>query len=77
MNTLQIKQIKRYFDKEYTNLINVEDVPENQKHTTFLSRALALYSLRVLTDMEAENLRDTITDGFNDNGIDALYYQKA
>ena len=37
MNTLQIQQIKRYFDKEYTNLINVEDVPENQKHTTFLS----------------------------------------
>ena len=35
-----------------------------------------MYSLRVLTDMEAENLRDTITDGFNDNGIDALYYQK-
>jgi len=43
----------------------------------FLSRALAAYALTSLLDISADDGAAAVTDGYGDNGIDAVYFDKA
>lgn len=76
MKILQLNQLKKYLEKEFTSYIDMSDVENNNKKSTFFSRALAFYALRTLADVDSDTIADCITDGFQDNGIDAIFYQK-
>ena len=48
----------------------------SSKDAVLYSRALAAYSLIVLTQCSIEEASASITDGYGDNGIDAIYYDE-
>ena len=54
-----------------------ENWSEEQHDTDRLSRALAAYALVGLCEMDDAAARGAITDGKNDGGIDALYFDRA
>ncbi len=80
LSTFQIKQI----DSELVNLlddkIDMSDYGKkklNEKQLAFKSRALAAYSLHILAGVSSHQAADSVVDGFDDNGIDALLFQKS
>ncbi len=76
MKTLQLNQLKRYLENNFTSIIDISDVAEEQNKTIFFSRALAFYALKTLANVDSDIINDCITDGYNDNGIDAIFYQR-
>lgn len=81
MGLMQVNQIKAWITREFGDLIDLSDVkpgaPETQKQNQFLSRALAAYSILCLVEnKDKEAIAKSITDGSEDNGIDAIYYDK-
>ena len=42
----------------------------------FLTRGLAAYALYVLVPVDVEIASKTIVDGYDDNGIDAIFFDK-
>ena len=65
--------MQRIFD----GLIDMTDYdgrPQEEKDNKFLTRALAAYSIQHFADVDSVKAADAITDGFDDNGIDAIYY---
>lgn len=54
-----------------------ENWTEEQHDTDRLSRALAAYSLVALCDLDETAAAGAITDGKDDGGIDALYFDRA
>ncbi len=75
MSTIQVNQLKRKIEKTYSDLIDISDViREQDKENCFLTRAYAAYTLQVLADIDPSSAALCITDTFNDNGIDAIYY---
>ena len=75
MSIIQVNQLKRKIEETYTALIDVSDVVREQDlENCFLTRAYAAYALQVLANIEPTIASLCITDTFNDNGIDAIYY---
>ena len=73
-----IKQLETEIDQLFSNLIDMSDFDgkkANQKKDAFNSRALAAYSLYTLADISSEEAAQSIVDGYDDNGIDALFFQ--
>jgi hypothetical protein len=77
--SIQIKRIKSYLDKTFTGKINLSDLqkkPSEEIHRNFLSRALSAYALTIVAGTSIEDAGEAITDGYDDNGIDAIFYDK-
>lgn len=76
MSTLHIRQLKSYFRNSFDGLIDLSDIRDAQedKENNFNSRSTALFSLFIETGVEIDILKDWIVDGFDDNGIDAIYF---
>jgi hypothetical protein len=81
MSVIHLTQIKDQLKKLFEGKIDLSDVvgpntQADQKENFFLTRSLAAYALYYLagaTEIEAAN---AITDGGDDNGIDAIYYDE-
>jgi hypothetical protein len=52
------------------------DKSTNEFEKKYLSRALAAYSITSTTNLNEKDITKYITDGYNDNGIDALYFDE-
>lgn len=79
LSSFHIKQVESELDRLFTELIDMSDYAEkktNEKQIAFRSRALAAYSLHVLADASPSQAAQAIVDGYDDNGIDALLFQK-
>lgn len=50
---------------------------EEDKQKNFLSRALAAYALTIEAIADVDIAASSITDGFDDNGIDAIYFDRS
>lgn len=76
MSTLHIRQLKSYFKGTFDGLIDLSDIQniESEKENNFYSRSTALFSLVIETGVDADMLKNWIVDGFDDNGIDAIYF---
>lgn len=77
--TFRIKQLEAELRHIFIDLIDMSDCDnkkKNDKENTFISRALAAYSLYVMADISPNQAAEAIVDGFNDNGIDALFFHK-
>ena len=77
MSEIHVQQIRAHLKKTFQGLIDLADcageVPDSQE-TQFLTRALAAFSIVHAADIDPTQAATCITDGGQDNGIDALYY---
>ncbi|NEP35913.1 AIPR family protein [Moorena sp. SIO3B2] len=78
--TFYIKQLENELNSVFNdNLIDLKDYPNNkvnEKKSAFNSRALAAYSLLTLADIDPIQAANTVVDGIDDNGIDAILFQE-
>ena len=56
------------------DLSDVAHEPGDNQRSHFLTRALAAFSVASLTGADPEDVARSITDGFNDGGMDAIYF---
>ena len=80
LSTFQIKQIDSELTSLFDDKIDMSDYgqkKQNEKQLAFKSRALAAYSLHILAGVSSHQAAESIVDGFDDNGIDALFFQKS
>lgn len=79
MSELQVRHIATMLRRRYDNRIDVSDclrAREEDANNLFLTRAYAAYSLQVIADIPEDIAANSITDGVNDNGIDAILFDK-
>jgi len=79
MGIFQINKIKSVIINEYEGLIDISDYSkrdENDKNNAFLTRALNAFVIQKLTGDSKECIAKCICDGYNDNGIDCIYYNE-
>ncbi len=50
--------------------------PAADVRKAFLSRAVAALCIKKLADVDVETAAKAVTDGFNDNGLDAIYFDQ-
>lgn len=77
MSVIHVRQIKSSLEKEFASSIDLEDVKDksnSDRENIFLSRALAALAIKVLTDIPSKDAANCVTDGWHDNGLDAVYY---
>jgi hypothetical protein len=77
MSELIIRRIKKRLSADFDGLIDLKDVqdrPEADKENHFLTRSLAAAILAYTADLSKADAAKCVTDGFDDNGIDAIYY---
>jgi hypothetical protein len=79
MSMFHVGIIKNYLLNEFDNLIDISDYDNKsvqEREVAFLTRALAAFSIKMLCDISSEEAGKCVTDGYGDNGIDALYYNQ-
>ena len=80
MGVVQLRQIRNHLETKFGGFIDLADCQnrlENDRDGILLSRALAAFALNIEADLEAEEAAASVVDGFDDNGIDAIYYSSA
>lgn len=77
MGAVEINRIKVKLHKMFDEFVSSKDDKGRETEAKFLTRALAAYILVDLTGCTPEAAGESITDGFNDNGIDALYCDRS
>ncbi len=80
MSKLKLNHIQGEIDRKVKDLIDISDISQfsgEQQEQMLLSRSFALYSLKhVSNTIHYSDLKDSITDGFGDNGVDSIYFDK-
>ncbi|KRT15957.1 hypothetical protein ASU31_10640 [Pedobacter ginsenosidimutans] len=77
--SLKVNRLKAYLRKTFSESIDLSDLTKRSQEEidkNFESRALTAYALMALTGCTIEEASTSITDGFDDNGIDAIYFDK-
>ena len=78
MTQLTLNRIRSVLEQQFSGKIDMSDYatksPEDTKQA-FLSRALAALCIKGLSGVDADVAGGTITDGFNDGGIDAIRFE--
>jgi hypothetical protein len=79
MSIYHVKQIEHKVQTDFGHLIDMKDYegkPEPERNDCLLSRSLAAHALGLEATVSAEVAASCITDGYDDNGIDAIYIKK-
>lgn len=79
MSLLHVNQIKNHLIEKLTGLIDTNDqinASEESRTDFFLTRALAAYSIKYHAHIEESIAALSVTDGPDDNGIDAIHYDE-
>lgn len=76
MSIIHVRQIQSSIENNYGSSIDLSDLDASseQREDVFLSRGLAALAVKILTDIPVEDSASTVTDGYYDNGIDAVYF---
>jgi hypothetical protein len=74
VSVIHLNQIKTTITKTFDGKIDLSDVKEADKENCFLTRALAANTVHYLAQAEPDDAAKAITDGYDDNGLDAIYY---
>lgn len=81
MSTLTIRRISTFIEKTFSDKIDISNInpkaSESDKKKQIMSRGLAAYALTVQALAEVDDAVNSITDGYEDNGIDAIYFDKS
>lgn len=79
MSIIHVNQIKNHVSRLFDNLIDLSDVsaagPE-MKENFFLTRSLAAYAVHFLAGIAPDQAAQAVTDGGDDNGLDAVFYDE-
>lgn len=76
MSIVHINQIRTRLEAIYKDKIDLSDVstrPPDEQKNQFLTRALAAYALEIEAEIPPDEASKALTDGFDDNGLDAIY----
>lgn len=77
MGKIQVRHIASKLQELYKDKIDVSDgYNEEEKSTLFLTRSFAAYTLQILAEASIDNAAKAIVDGRDDNGIDAIYFDR-
>ena len=79
MSSIKVNRIKSYLDKTFKGKIDLSDIATksaDEQQKNFLSRALSAYGLTIVAGTSIDDAGEAITDGYEDNGIDAIYFDK-
>ncbi len=79
MSEIHVHRIRSFLDREFKDLIDLSDVKnrnENEILKHFLSRSQAALALSKVAGIKKELAANSIIDGFDDNGIDAIHYDE-
>lgn len=79
MSIIHVNQIKNHVQelfKDKIDLTDVENAREEQKENFILTRSLAAYAIYYHAQVTDEVAGKSITDGAEDNGIDAIFYDE-
>ena len=79
MGVIQVRQIRSYLLNTFNGLIDISDHTKRsayEQDSVLLSRSLAAFAVMHLAGVEAQIAASSITDGFKDNGIDAIHYDE-
>lgn len=79
MSIIHVNQIRNQVTRQLASHLDLSDAsnaPEAMREVLMLSRGLAAYSLIVRAVATPEDAAAAVTDGGNDNGIDAIYYDE-
>lgn len=77
MGIVQLRQIKSHLIEHYCGLFNAPDCSDKNTgliDDNTLSRSLAAFSLVSIAGIDIPDAVDSITDGYNDWGIDGIYF---
>lgn len=77
MSKLHVTQIGGYLQKTLLDAIDMSDAVHadtKQTQKIFLTRALTALAISTLAEVAPTTLRDNITDGSHDGGIDGIYF---
>lgn len=77
MSKLKVTHIKAHLDRNFKgkiDLVDIKDRPKTEMEKNFYSRALAAYSLTIIAVASIDDAANSVVDGFDDNGIDAIYF---
>lgn len=78
--SIKVNHIKAHLEKNFQGKIDLSDIigrPPVEVERCFLSRALAAYSLTIVAIATIDDAANSVVDGFDDNGIDAIYFDTA
>ena len=74
MSIIHLNQIKNQINTLFEGKIDLCDVTDPNPENYFLTRALSAYSIHYLAQAELDEAAAAVTDGGNDNGLDAIHY---
>lgn len=81
MGIIQLKRIEKILENQVNEHIDLDEIRNEKKNiqeeelqNIASSQSFLLYALGNLTGESYSNLKKYITDGFKDNGLDAVYY---
>jgi hypothetical protein len=73
-------RIRGVLQRDYESLVDISDWegrPPEQAQGAFLSRALAALAIKSFAGADPETAGKAVVDGFDDGGLDALYFDAA
>ncbi len=73
MGVVQLNQIKTKIVDGVGNHVDISDAKPGQDEALRLTRGLAAFALMQLLDLDEKTAAAAVTDGYDDNGIDAIY----
>lgn len=77
MSIIHVQQIKAKITSLFhgqIDMIDYVDKSEAERDSGFLTRALAAFAVSATADISPEKAATCVTDGYHDNGIDAIYF---
>ena len=77
MSIIHVQQIRSQLLSLFDKLVDTSDYqsrPSSERESAFLTRSLAAFSLMTAADVKPDKAAGCVTDGGQDNGIDAIYY---
>lgn len=79
MSEIHLRHIQRVLSDEYEPRVDVSDIKGRQRDANSAaraSRALAAFGLRIASGIDAGQACGHVVDGYQDNGLDAVYYDE-
>jgi hypothetical protein len=79
MSIIHVNQIKNRINDLFKDQIDISDIAERSQddiESNFISRALAAYTVHHLLGFTPKEAADSVVDGYDDNGIDAIAYDE-
>lgn len=77
MGVVQLRQIKNHIASQFGPYVDVADYegkPQSEIENARLTRGLSAFAIAIDNEIEPKKACSFVTDGYNDNGIDCIYF---